>query len=147
MIRQPGEDVGEPSLRIDVVEAAGLNQRVDRRCATAPSSEPAKVQLRRPTAMGLSLCTSFSSVWKHWKLVFVIDATRATCSPDRGDYLFMLQVGSSDLVRSPRHDLISAEDAVLDEPTDAMVRDAERRSGFRHREPLAVLLGGAVGVD
>ena len=101
----------------------------------------------RPLATGLSLCTSLSSVWKHWKLVFVIDATRATCSPDRGDYHFMLQVGSPDLVRSARHDLFSAEDAVPDEPTDAMVRDAERRSGLRHREPLAVLLGGAVGVD
>jgi len=101
----------------------------------------------RGVATGLSLCTSFSSIWKHWELVFVIDATRATCSRDRGDNLLVPQVGSPDLVRSVGHNLVRAEDAVLDEPAYAIVRDAEGRSGFRHREPLAVLLGGAVGVD
>jgi hypothetical protein len=29
MILQTGEDVGEPSLRVDVVELGGLDQRVD----------------------------------------------------------------------------------------------------------------------
>ena len=77
----------------------------------------------------------------------MIDATRATCSRDRGDNLLVPQVGSPDLVRSVGHNLVRAEDAVLDEPAYAIVRDAEGRSGFRHREPLAVLLGGAVGVD
>ena len=110
------------------------------------SNNAAERALRCVTT-ALSLCTSFLSIWKHWKLVFVIDATRATCSRDGGDYLFILQVGSPDLVRSSGYDLVSTKDAVLDEPADAMVRDAEGRSGFRHREPLAVLLGGSVGVD
>jgi Transposase IS66 family len=101
----------------------------------------------RPLATALLLCTSFSSVWKHWKLVFVIDATRATCSRDRSDHPFVPEVGSSDLMRSVRYDLVGAEDAVLDEPAYAMVRDAKGRSGFGHREPLAVLLDGSVGVD
>jgi hypothetical protein len=31
----------------------------------------------RPIATGLSLCTSFSSVWKHWKRLRGFGATRA----------------------------------------------------------------------
>jgi transposase len=42
----------------------------------------------RGLATGLSLCTSFSSVWKHWKLIFRFGATRATFTGDRrGDDL------------------------------------------------------------
>jgi hypothetical protein len=35
MIGQTGEDVSEPGLRIDVVELATLDQRVDSRCTAA----------------------------------------------------------------------------------------------------------------
>ena len=35
MIRQPGEDIGEPSLRVDVVELGGFDERVDRGGASA----------------------------------------------------------------------------------------------------------------
>src|SRR5689334_16657230 len=35
MIGQPGEYIGEPDLRIDVVELGGLNQRVDGGSAAA----------------------------------------------------------------------------------------------------------------
>jgi len=42
----------------------------------------------RGLATGLSLCISFSSVWKHWKLIFGFGATRATFTGDRrGDGL------------------------------------------------------------
>jgi hypothetical protein len=37
----------------------------------------------RPIATGLSLCTSCSSVWKHWKWLCGIGATRATFTGDR----------------------------------------------------------------
>jgi hypothetical protein len=46
----------------------------------------------RPIATGASLCTSFSSVWKHWKLVFCNRATRAPLSRDRGHDRLSLQV-------------------------------------------------------
>lgn len=38
----------------------------------------------RPIATARSLCPPSSSGWEHWKLVFVVGATRATSSPDRG---------------------------------------------------------------
>jgi hypothetical protein len=31
MVGDPGEDVGEPGLRVDAVELAGLDQGIDRR--------------------------------------------------------------------------------------------------------------------
>ena len=44
----------------------------------------------RPLATGLSLCTSFSSVWKHWKRPRRLGATRAPFPSDgRGDGLRM----------------------------------------------------------
>jgi Transposase IS66 family len=44
----------------------------------------------RPIVTGLSLCTSFSSVWKHWKWLHGFGATRATLPGDnRGDGLRM----------------------------------------------------------
>src|SRR4051794_4112575 len=101
----------------------------------------------RPIATRRSLCPPPSSACEHWKLVFGIGSTRTGCSSDRGGHSFIAQVGGPDLVRSARHDLLGGKDAVLDEPADAMVRDAEQSRGFRHREPLAVLLGGAVGTD
>jgi Transposase IS66 family len=45
---------------------------------------------KRPIATGLSLCTSFSSVWKHWKRPRRLGATRAPFPSDgRGDGLRM----------------------------------------------------------
>jgi transposase len=44
----------------------------------------------RGLATGLSLCTSFSSVWKHWKRPRRLGATRAPFPSDgRGDGLRM----------------------------------------------------------
>jgi len=101
----------------------------------------------RPLAMRRSLYPPFSSIWEHWKLVFRIDAIRATCSPDRDDDPLILEVGGADLVRRAGDDLVGGEDSVLDEPADVMVRNAERRCGFRHRYPFAVLFSGTVGMD
>jgi hypothetical protein len=101
----------------------------------------------RPLATRRSLCPSSSSVCKHCELVFQIDATRATCSRDRGDDPLVPKVGGADLVRGPRNDLLGGEDTVLDEAADLVVGDAELRGGFGHRQPFAVLLRGPVGMD
>ena len=37
----------------------------------------------RPIVTGLSLCTSFSSVWKHWKRLRKVGATRAPLPGNR----------------------------------------------------------------
>jgi transposase len=94
----------------------------------------------RGIAMRPPLCRSSSSLWKHWKLVWRRDATRATCSRNRGKDMLGLQVGASDLIQRPRHDLLSGKDAVADQSPDAVVRDPERRGGLRHLQPFAVLL-------
>src|SRR5271165_7216088 len=83
----------------------------------------------RCVAMRRSLCPSSSSVWKHWKLVCRHDATRTTCSPNRGSHPFLLRVVDTDLVGSARHNLLGGKDAGLDEPADAVVRNSERRGG------------------
>jgi hypothetical protein len=101
----------------------------------------------RPLAMRRPLCPSSSSLWKHWELVFGCDATRATCSGNRVNHPFVLQVGSPDLIRSPRYDLLGGKDAVADQPSDAVVCDPERRSGLGHRQPFAILLGRTIGVN
>ena len=77
----------------------------------------------------------------------MINVTRATCSPSRGSDAFVLEVVGSDLVGSARHNLLGGENAIFDQPADAVVCNPERRSGLRHREPFAILLGGTVGMD
>ena len=91
--------------------------------------------------MTRSLCPSSSSVCKHYKLIFVIDATRATGLFDRRNYPITLQIVGADLVGSAWHDLLGGEDALVNQPSDAVARNAERRGGFRHREPVTVLGG------
>jgi transposase len=58
----------------------------------ALDNNPAERALRC-VAMRRSLCPSCSSIWKHWKLVCWRDATRTTCSPNRGSHPLVLQVG------------------------------------------------------
>ena len=55
---------------------------------------------------------------------------------DRGDDPLVLKVGSADLVRGPRNDLLGGEDAILDEAADTVIGDAELRRGFGHRRPI-----------
>jgi hypothetical protein len=42
---------------------------------------------------------------------------------DRGRHPFVLQIVGSDLVRSARYDLLGGQDALLDQPTNAVMRD------------------------
>ena len=54
----------------------------------ALDNNPAERALRG-IAMRRSLYPPSSSIWKHWKLVFRSDATRTTCSPNRGSHPFV----------------------------------------------------------
>src|SRR4051812_2056801 len=112
----------------------------------ALDNNPAERALRC-VATRRSLCPPSSSLWKHWKLVFGRGAIRAICSLNGGGHPFALQVGSADLVRSARHTLLGGENAVPDQPADAMVRNSEHRSGLGHCQPFAILLGGTVGMN
>jgi len=77
------------------VPAANLIGRAEQILKQIASNAPVSVRLsleavNRGMATGLSLCTSFSSVWKHWKWLRGFGATRATLSGDnRGDGLRM----------------------------------------------------------
>src|SRR3712207_5221628 len=101
----------------------------------------------RPTAMACSLCPSFSSAWKDWKFVLPTGATRTAPRRQGLDHARVLQIGSPDLPGSVRNDLLGGQDAVPDETSDSVRGDAERHRGLRHGEPLAALLGRAVGMD
>jgi transposase len=101
----------------------------------------------RPIVTDRSLCPPSSSAWKHWNLVFRIDVTRTFLSRRRGDDPFALHVSAQNLVRRTRNNLFGFENAVLDHPTDSMVCHSEHGRGFRHRQPLAVFLGGSISMD
>lgn len=77
----------------------------------------------------------------------MIDAAGVPGSSDRRNQTLTLQVIGADLVGSTRHNLLGGEDAVLNQPSDPMPRNAERCGGFRHRESVAVLPSETVGVD
>jgi hypothetical protein len=58
VIREARQEVGEPSLRIDVVELGGGDQRVVAAARRPPSSEPANVQFLFPAAITRTFCPS-----------------------------------------------------------------------------------------
>jgi transposase len=101
----------------------------------------------RGVAKARSLCPPCSSLWKHWELIFDIDATRATCSRKRCSSPFISYVGGSDLVWRSWYDLLGGQRAVLDQPPNAVTADAERCCGLGHRQLLAALLRRTVGMN
>jgi hypothetical protein len=101
----------------------------------------------RPLATTRSFCPPCSSIWNHWKLVLLLGATRTALGRARGGDPCCPQIGSLDLIGSTGHDLLGGEDLVLDQATDDMAGDAQDLGGLTHREPRAVLLRRAVGVD
>ena len=116
-------------------------------CCELWPGNTADVTTLLPVVMTRSLYPPSSSVCKHCKLIFAINTTRATGSPDRCSHPFMSQVVRTDLVGSARYNLLGGKDAVVNQSSDAVARDAERCGGFRHREPVAVLRSGTVGMD
>ena len=101
----------------------------------------------RGIATRRSLCPPSSSLWKHWYLVLHIDATRATFSPERGGDPLVIEITGADLIWGARDDLLGGEDAVFDQTPNPVIGDAELVRGLGHRQPFAILLGRAVGVD
>src|SRR5215471_10536176 len=88
-----------------------------------------------------------SSIGEQWNLIFAIDATRATGSPECGDDAFVLKVAGTDLVRRARDDLFGREHTILDEAPYPVAADPELRGSFQHRKPFTILLGGAIGAN
>src|SRR5262249_39407683 len=76
-----------------------------------------------------SLCTSSSSIWKHWDLFFGIGSTGVTVSFERSNDPFVFQLGRTDLVWSIRNDLLALEDTGLDELANLMAADTELCGG------------------
>ena len=101
----------------------------------------------RPHTMRRSFCPSSSSDWKHWKFSLRIGATRVGLSPDDGGDAFPSQIGHFDLERCAGHDLFGGENLALDQAPDDVRSGAQFLGGLPHRQPLAILLGGTVGVD
>ncbi len=116
-------------------------------CCELWPGNTADVTTLLPVVMTRSLYPPSSSICKHCKLIFAVDTTRATGSPDRCSHPFMSQVVGTDLVGSARHNLLGGKDAVVNQSSDAVVRNPELHSGLGHRQPFAVLLGRTVGVD
>jgi HAMP domain-containing protein len=94
----------------------------------------------RPVTMAGSLCIPSLSVWKHWKCVRVVNATRATFSGDcrldrrRGN------VVGADLVRRTSHDLHSRQNACGNQTPYRVVGDTQGFRRLAHGEPFATFL-------
>ena len=101
----------------------------------------------RPIAMPESLCNPSSSVCKHWKHVFVSNATRATLSDDRGFNTVAGQVDRTDLEGGAPHHLFRPQRAGLDQSPDHMAAYTRRLRRFGQSEPFAVLFRGPISVD
>ena len=101
----------------------------------------------RPVATPGSLCTSSSSVCKHWKLICDGDVTRAPFTPSRLHHGRCVQVGGTDLERRTANDLLGGKDTCLDQLTNPVAGDAASLGRFAQGQPGPVLLSGLVGVN
>jgi hypothetical protein len=101
----------------------------------------------RAIATPVSLCTSSSSIWKHWELNAGIDVTRAPFTPGRLHHRRRVQVGGTDLERRARNNLLGAKNTGFDQLAEPMAGDAASRRRLAQGQPGAVLLRGLVGVD
>jgi transposase len=95
----------------------------------------------RPVTMAGSLCRPCLSVWKHWKRVRVVNATRATFSGDRCFDRWRGQVVGTDLIRRTGHDLHGRQNPRRDQAPYQVVGDTQGFRCLAHGEPFATLLG------
>ena len=65
--------------------------------------------------------------------------TWAAFAPDYLDDARVLEVGGLDLIGRARNNLLGRQHAGVDQPTDAVGRDANRLCSFGQRQPLPVL--------
>ncbi|MBG0797208.1 IS66 family transposase [Methylocystis sp. L43] len=78
----------------------------------------------RPITMRESLCIPSSSICKHWKRVFVDDATRATFTGNRRFNRLQRQIFGADLMRRARNHLYCWKRAGFDQASYRVVCDA-----------------------
>ena len=78
MIRQPGQHVGEPGLRIDVVELGGCDQRIDGRRPSAAFVGASKGPILSPHGDGAQL--ALRGVIRHAEAPVVEEARERTPS-------------------------------------------------------------------
>ena len=64
-----------------------------------------------------------------------------------GSNYLALQIAGPDLVWSVGYDLVGMQNPLVDQAPDEVSSNANQFGGFRHREPLAILLGGTIGMD
>jgi hypothetical protein len=107
-------------------------------CPTNNAAERALHAIATPG----SLCTSSSSIWKHWKLICGGDVTRAPFTPSRLHYGRRVHVGDTDLERRTANDLLGGKDACLDQLADPVAGDAASLGCLAQGQPGPVLLGG-----
>src|SRR6266852_8765958 len=112
-----------------------------------PPVDPANNAFFRVIVKLESLCNPSSSVCKHWKHVFVSNATRATLSGDRGFDTVAGQVDRTDLEGRAPHHLFRPQRAGLDQSPDHMAAYARRLRRFGQSEPFAILFRGPISVD
>ena len=103
----------------------------------------------RPVATPGSLCTSSSSIWKHWKLIAGIDVTRASFTPDRLHHGRCVQVPRPGFWNGAPGTTCShgAKGASLDQLAYPVAGNAAVLSCLAQGQPGPVLLGGLVGMD
>jgi hypothetical protein len=94
----------------------------------------------RIIAMAGSLCIPSLSVWKHWKCVRVVNATRATFSGDCSLDRRRGNVVGADLVRRTSHDLHSRQNACGNQTPYRVVGDTQGFRRLAHGEPFATFL-------
>jgi len=101
----------------------------------------------RPIATRESLCTPSLSVWKHWKLIFGGQVTRAAFTPDRRRYRWCGKVGGEDLERRTGNDLLGAKQAGFNQLAYSVAGDAVLLCRLAQGQPSSILLGGFIRVN
>ena len=101
-------------------DALSLVLRDGRACIDNNAAE----RSMRPVAMRVSLCSTLSSIWKHWKRVGVGRATRASLSGNLTFDWFGRQVIGTDLIRCSGNNLYGRKNAAFDKAPYCMVCSA-----------------------
>ena len=104
------------------------------------SNNAAERGMRAHIVMAGSLCIPSLSVWKHWKCVRVVNATRATLSGDRRLDRRRGNVVGADLVRRTSHDLHGRQNACCNQTPYRVVGDTQSFRRLAHGEPFAIFL-------
>jgi transposase len=141
----PGRGPTAEAIRYALNHWAGLERFLDDGRIELDTNSVERAM--RPVSTPGSLCTSSSSIWKHWKLIAGSQVTRASFTPDRLPQGRCGKVGGEDLERRAGNDLLGAKDASFDQFTYPMAGNAASLSCLAQGQPDPVLLGGLVGMN